>query len=79
MQRVKLYPTEPHPVYGGMTVNHDEPYIKVDPREPMKVKPSKDVHRLVAECEAEKASNSISVRHLFDKKPSRKERKRHRF
>lgn len=75
MQRVKLYPTEPHPVYGGMTVNHDEPYIKVDPRQAMKVKHKKDLHKLITECRAEIESNSISVRHLFEKKPSRSQRK----
>lgn len=75
MKHITFYQTKVHPIYGGNVVDHDKPFIKVDPRELMKVKPSKDVHKLVAECEAEKESNAISVRHLFEKKLSRRERK----
>lgn len=77
--RVKLYNSWMHPVHGGMTVKHDEPYIKVDPRPTMTVKHKKDLHKLITESQAEIESNSISVRHLFEKKPSRKERKKHRL
>lgn len=78
-QRITLYESTTHPVYGGKTVNHDKPVFRHDPRQIMKVPKHKDVHRLVSECEAEKASNSISVRYLFGKKLSRKERKKHRL
>lgn len=74
--RITFYQTKTHPVYGGIRVDHDKPFVKVDPRELMKVKHSKDVHKLVADCEAEKESNAISVRHLFERKLSRKERKK---
>ncbi|MCZ2129215.1 MAG: hypothetical protein LC109_03000 [Bacteroidia bacterium] len=73
--RITFYKSNTHPIYGGHQINHDSPFVKVDPRPIMKVKPSKDVHKLVSECEAEIQSNSISVRHLFSKKPSRRERK----
>lgn len=74
--RIRLYPTNQHPVYGGVSVMHEQPYIKVDPRQAMKVKQTKDLHKLISECDAERLSNSISVRNLFEKKLSRKERKR---
>lgn len=72
--RVKFYQTKQHPVYGGVQLS--EPFVKVDPRPAMKVKQTKDLHKLISECDAERLSNSISVRNLFEKKLSRKERKR---
>lgn len=74
MNRIKIYLKSPHKVYGGMVV--DGFVVKADSRPAMRVKPKKDLHRLVSECEAEIQTNAISVRHLFEKKLSRKERKR---
>ena len=73
-EKLRLYFTTPHPVYWLPELHRSTKSVEVE--QTIRIRHKTDVHKLVAECEAEQLSNAIPVRHLFDRKPSRRERKR---